>query len=354
MKEDIIGIEDILRDRDQFTIIDVRSPGEFQTGHIPGALSIPLFSNEERARVGTLYTQVSRESAMEEGLAIAGEKMRSLLEAGKKVAQGNLTQIVIHCWRGGNRSKAMSWLYNFSGLPVSRLIGGYKSYRTALHDYFEKTNFNFHILGGCTGAGKTEILESLKKLGAQVIDLERLAHHKGSAFGSIGESVQETTEQFENNLFLEFLSLDVSKPIWLENESKSIGRNQLPDALWHKMRESTLFTIEVDQDIRLNRALSYYAEPVDLEQLKLSFEKIKKRIGGLDFQTAMQALDNHDLRTAASIALKYYDKAYRFQLESWPAGKVVTLDACHDVNDTAGRLYEMTEERNKIYRISEV
>ena len=347
MKDDLVLIEDLLRDRHQYIVIDVRSPGEFNAGHIPGAYNIPLFSNEERARVGTLYTQVSREAAMEEGLVIAGVKMKLLLQAGKVIPNPANLPLIIHCWRGGNRSKAMAWLYNFAGVKAARLSGGYKSYRTALHDYFENTPFHFQILGGCTGSGKTEILESLKHLGAQVIDLERIANHKGSAFGSIGETPQDSSEQFENNLFLEFLAMDPGQPIWLENESKSIGRNQLPDALWHKMRESHLFSIEVDEDIRLNRALRYYSEPVDIDQLKISFEKIKKRIGGLDFQTAIQALDQHDLQTAAAIALKYYDKAYRFQLEDWPADKVTRLEECNDIHQTAVRLYELSNKKNK-------
>ncbi len=318
-------------------MVDVRSPGEFLAGHIPGAISIPLFSDEERAIVGTLYKQVSRDAAMEEGLAIAGAKMKSLLLQGKAQLSPD-RKMVLHCWRGGNRSKAMEWLFRFSGMPVMRLEGGYKSYRQTLHQFFTDNPFELFILGGCTGSGKTEVLAELKAMGEQVIDLENLAHHKGSAFGSIGEAAQPTTEQFENDIYHAFLQLDPSRPVWIENESQSIGRAHLPEGLWNQMRRSRLFAIEVDQDCRLDRILHDYSQTEDVFSLKVCFEKIQKRLGGLDFKLAMEALDKHDLRTAAALALKYYDKAYRFQLANWPAPMVVHLPMCNEVPDIATQL----------------
>ena len=339
---DKVDIREVLKHREDWQIIDVRSPGEYAAGHIPGAINIPLFTDEQRARVGTLYTQVSPESAFREGLDIAGSRMGWMIDSLKRSADPSRRKQLVHCWRGGKRSQAVQWLFNFSGAETIRLEGGYKQYRSFLQQFFTSNPFTLKKLGGCTGAGKTEILQALAVQGEQVIDLEYLAHHKGSAFGAIGEQDQPTTEQFENNLLEAFLGLDPDRPVWLENESKSIGKTHIPDGLWEAMREAVLYSIEVDIDIRLDRALKYYTEPVDLDKLRQSFEKIYKRLGGEAYQRALDALDQQDLRTAASIALTYYDKAYRFQISQWPHDRLVELGVCNDVEQTAQRLMACT------------
>lgn len=339
--EEAVLIADVIAHWDRWQIIDVRSPGEFIAGHIPGAVNIPLFTDEERAKVGTLYKQDSPDVAFREGLEIAGAKMTHLIDAVQPYRKIPEKDILIHCWRGGKRSKAIQWLFNFSGVPAYRLEGGYKLFRAALQSFFEGNTFELKILGGCTGAGKTEVLEELAKKGEQVIDLEKLAHHKGSAFGSIGEEEQPSTEQYANILFIAFLALNPAKPVWLENESKSIGRVYLPEGLWEQMRKSMLYTIDVDREVRLNRAIKYYCEPVNIELLKASFDKIHKRLGGLNYQQAIKALEANDLKTAADIALAYYDKSYTFQLGNWPADKVIRLEGCNDVATTASRLLHL-------------
>lgn len=338
--KDVLTVQELMAQPGQWQVIDVRSPAEFSDGHIPGAINIPLFTDEERAKVGTLYKQASPEAAMDAGLAFAGAKMKSLAKQGRAAAQKSGSKLLIHCWRGGNRSKAMEWLFRFTGLEVARLAGGYKSYRTALHTFFNELDLELNIVGGCTGAGKTEVLQHLRASGEQVIDLEQLAHHKGSAFGSIGEEEQPTNEQFENDLFFEFLQFDLTRPIWLENESKNIGKTYMPEGLWEKLRTSRLFALEVNEDVRLNRALRYYSEDVNMDSLKKCFERIRKRLGGLAYQQAIHALDEQDLRAAAAIALKYYDKSYRFQLANWPANKVVHFKECNDSAETARQLLQ--------------
>ncbi len=334
----VIGIGDVLSELQDWHIIDVRSPGEYLAGHIPGAINLPLFSNVERARVGTLYKQVSPESAMKEGLTIAGSRMNGLLEQAAPFLKDTRKQILIHCWRGGKRSEAIHWLFTFSGIPSMRLGGGYKSFRNSAQSFFNEIPFELKILGGFTGSGKTEILKEVASRGQQVIDLENIAHHKGSAFGSIGEETQPSNEQFENILFTAFISMDTSKPIWLENESKSIGRVYLPEGLWRKIKRSVLYNIEVDKEARLDRALKYYSNPANIELLTQSFDKIHKRLGGLEYQNAIKALVAGDLRTAASIALRYYDKSYTFQLHNWEPERVIHFTNCEAVQETADRL----------------
>ena len=339
--KDLVTIDEVMSHLRQWQFVDVRSPGEFKDGHIPGAINIPLFSDEERAIIGTLYKQVSPEAALKEGLKIAGSHMLSYLEAAKKINRDK-EGIIIHCWRGGKRSEAMHWLFNFGGLPSRRLDGGYKSYRQAIQAYFSQHRFDLRILGGHTGSGKTEILRALHTRGEQVIDLEQLARHKGSAFGSIGEEEQPTNEQFENDLLEAFLKLDPTKPIWLENESRNIGRVYMPEPLWLQMREAVLYHVEVTPDVRLDRVISYYAQPADSETLKHSFEKIRKRLGGLDYQLAIKALDEGDLRTAGAIALKYYDKSYSFQLSHWSPDKVRMVEECSRVEIAADKLIDIS------------
>lgn len=335
MMNEAVRIDEVLPDIHNWVIVDVRSPLEYLAGHIPGAVNIPLFSDEERARVGTLYKQVSPEAAMKEGLEIAGAKMNILLDQAAPLVLDSKKEILIHCWRGGKRSESVQWLFNFSGIASRRLEGGYKSFRNYAITYFNSIPNELKILGGFTGSGKTEVLKELYTRGHQVIDLEKLANHKGSAFGSIGEEEQPSNEQFENNLFMAFLFMDRTKPIWLENESKSIGKVYVPDGLWRKMKSSVLFNVEVDKEIRLDRILRYYSDPATTEILKESFDKIRERLGGLEYKNAIQALSDGDLRKAASIALWYYDKAYAFQVEHWSKDHIIHLHNCIDVAGTA-------------------
>jgi tRNA 2-selenouridine synthase len=333
-----VSIELLLANRDAWQVVDVRSESEFAQGHIPGAINIPLFNDEERAKVGTLYKQVSPEAAMREGLAIAGTKMVDLSEAGRRAKRKTPRKMLIHCWRGGKRSQAMEWLLRFTGVEVYRLTGGYKSYRNEVNAFFLKNNFRFNIVGGNTGAGKTEVLQELAMLDEQVVDLEKLANHKGSAFGAIGEAEQPSTEQFENSLYTAMLPMNPRKPVWLENESKNIGRVYIPDPMWRKMRNSVLYHMEVDREVRLDRVMKYYSEPLDHALLRESFEKIQQRLGGLEYKAAINALAANDLRTAAGIALQYYDKSYDFQMSKWPSEKVVRINGCNDPREAAEKL----------------
>ena len=209
-----LHIEKFLELAKQHPVLDVRSPGEYTHAHIPGAYSLPLFTDEERKLVGTAYKQQSREQAIKLGLDYFGVKMRKMVEevesvvsqqsavgkggAGLKTANC----ILVHCWRGGMRSAGVAWLLDLYGFKVYTLVGGYKKFRNHVLETFNLP-FNLKILGGYTGSGKTELLKTLKEKGERIIDLEGIAGHKGSAFGNIGLPKQPGQEMFENILALE-------------------------------------------------------------------------------------------------------------------------------------------------------
>ena len=214
-----INIEYFLELSKHYTVIDVRSPAEYKHAHIPGAYSLPLFSDEERAVVGTAYKQESREIAIKHGLDFFGPKMQKIVEEVESLVHSresgvrdselqtsNSKNILVYCWRGGMRSGAVGWLLDVYGFKVHTLIGGYKKFRTRVLDTF-KLPFDLKILGGYTGAGKTEVIKELERLGEHMIDLEDIAKHKGSAFGNIGMPDQPTQEMFENVLSIRLRTL---------------------------------------------------------------------------------------------------------------------------------------------------
>jgi tRNA 2-selenouridine synthase len=193
-----LGIPEFLGMASQYPVIDVRSPGEFNSGHIPGAFNIPLFDDSERASVGIKYKNEGRVPAILHGLDLTGPKMTLKLGEAITIAEGG--KLLVHCWRGGMRSEAMAWLFSLGGIETEILDGGYKNYRTHLLESLGAKR-NYIILGGLTGSGKTEILRTMGLSGSQVIDLEGIACHKGSAFGSLGQPPQPTSEHFANMLY---------------------------------------------------------------------------------------------------------------------------------------------------------
>lgn len=309
---EVIQIEQFLSLSAKFPVIDVRAPSEYEQGHIPGALSIPLFSDEERSIVGTAYKQINKESAMYKGLDFAGKKLVSLAKEGKKKAGNNKT-LLVHCWRGGMRSKSMAWLFETMDLNCYILGGGYKSYRSLIHEQFEQA-LKIRVLGGRTGSGKTDILFQLEGMGEQIIDLEGLAHHKGSAFGSLGEHPQPSTEQFENNLYQAISLLDHKRYIWIEDESRNVGRCVVPGDFFQQMRDSRILFLDISRELRATHLVKHYAG-FKAEELKECVLKISKRLGGDRTQEALESVDRADFHSTAMLTLHYYDKTYMFSLE---------------------------------------
>lgn len=313
MAELILAPGEFLDTRSERVVLDVRSPGEFAQGHIPGAVSFPLFNDAERAQVGTVYKQQGKEEAMLLGLKIVGPKMEKFVRDARKLAPHR--RLAVHCWRGGQRSGSMAWLFRQSGFDVVTLLGGYKNYRRHILESFEQVSLSMIVIGGQTGTGKTKILRALQGLGEQIIDLEALAHHKGSAFGAIGELPQPTVEQFENDLFEAMQYLDPLRRVWLENESRSIGRVFVPEGFWRHFKSSPLFNIEVPFECRIKNLVDDYTG-YSVAELEDAFCKIEKKLGGQHLKTALESLRAGDYAGAAAVALRYYDKTYRFGLEN--------------------------------------
>lgn len=311
-------------------ILDVRSPGEYLQAHIPGALSLPLFTDEERKVVGTSYKQHSRQQAIKIGLDYFGVKMKKMVEevellvaaislSTKKSKKNNPDQpinntVLVHCWRGGMRSAGVAWVLDLYGFKVFTLQGGYKAYRKWTRDQFEK-EYAIKIVGGYTGSGKTPVLEALKNKGNLMVDLEGIAHHKGSAFGALGEQPQPTQEMFENLLANELQIYNLSKTditqpfIFIEDESQRIGQLQIPMPFWNSMRKSPILFLDIPFDVRLDYLTAQYGK-FEKEKLVNAIIRIQKRLGGLETKNAINFLLENNPKESFRILLTYYDKWY--------------------------------------------
>ena len=338
-----LNIENFLDFADQHPVIDVRSPGEYLHAHIPGAISLPLFLDEERKIVGTLYKQQSREVAIKAGLDFFGVKMKGMVEAVEAMLAsahpGNVEHappskcVLVHCWRGGMRSGAVAWLLDMYGFKVYTLAGGYKAFRNRVLKQFLKHQ-DLKILGGYTGSGKTPLLHALNRKALAVIDLEGLANHKGSAFGAIGEDPQPSQEMFENLLAFELMKKAGGTAIWLEDESQRIGRLIIPNSFWDTMRNSPVYFLDIPFNERLNYLVTTYGN-FELQMLAESIARIQKRLGGLETKNALRFLLDGNIRDCFAILLKYYDKLYHKGLHNRKNYEsLLNIIPCSGVNST--------------------
>ena len=349
-----INIERFLELAKHFALIDVRSPGEYGHAYIPGAYNLPLFTDDERRIVGTSYKQENRETAIKIGLDFFGPRMKKMVEEVELIVNsresginnnvstpklrnkdsGLMTHnsLLIYCWRGGMRSAGVAWLMDLYGFKVYTLAGGYKKFRNYVLNTF-KIPFEFNILGGYTGSGKTEILKALEKGGESIIDLEEIAKHKGSAFGNIGLPGQPTQEMFENMLALDLRQKSMANdqrpiqteppgppftpdsyreqhsPLWLEDESQRIGDVNIPHELWKTMRTSRVYFLEIPFEERLKHVVEEYGA-LDKEKLLNCIVRIQKRLGGMESKNSINFLLDGNITECFRILLKYYDKWY--------------------------------------------
>ncbi len=322
MSPRLLAPEEFLRQAARCPVFDVRSPEEYRKGHIPGAFSLPLFSDEERCEIGILYKQSGRQAAIMRGLEIVGPRLTDyVLRVRSSTPSG---RILLHCWRGGMRSESLAWLLEKAGYRVGRLRGGYKVYRRHVLASFEQP-FRLLVLGGMTGSGKTEILQLLRERGEQVLDLEGMARHRGSAFGAMDDGRQPTVEQFENETSAALNSFDPGRRVWVEDESRRIGRVTINEALFRQMRSATVVRIDVPRELRVERLCRDYGrEPKS--RLAAAVGNISRRLGGERTGQVLQAIDEGDYALAAHAVLDYYDKTYLFGISKRNPSAIVDLN----------------------------
>jgi tRNA 2-selenouridine synthase len=302
----IISVPEFLTLRKSLPIVDVRSEGEYADGHIPGAVNLPILNNEERKAVGTDYKQKGQLEAIKTGFRLVGPRIIDIVNDAEQIADKR--ELLVHCWRGGMRSGNFCHFVGMAKMRTHQLRGGYKAYRQEALEAF-KLPLQLIVIGGSTGSGKSELLRALKEKGEQVLDLEKLANHKGSVFGGLMMPPQPTTEQFQNELFEEIHQLDISRRIWIEDESIAVGKIFLPLDLWHRMSSAPLVEVVVSKEDRIKRLVAEYgAAPKD--QFLASMEKIVKKLGGQHFNAAREKLMEGDMHSTIDILLTYYDKAY--------------------------------------------
>jgi len=319
-----IGIEDFAELRTESLVFDVRSPGEYTHAHIPNAYSLPLFTDDERKVVGTAYKQESKEKAIKIGLDYFGPKMRAIVEEVEELTKNTNKKILVHCWRGGMRSGGVAWLLDLYGFEVYQLSGGYKAYRNWVIGQFEKP-YDFKVVSGNTGSGKTYLLHKLENNGLQIVDLEGLAKHKGSALGGINQPPQPSQEMFENLLAEQLANKNIERPILLEDESQRIGNLNIPNIIWQKMKESDLGYLQIPFDARLKFLVKEYGD-LPQEELKNAVLRIQKRLGGLETKNTLRHLEDNDFSGCFGILLRYYDKWYEKGLNAKEKGKIFKLE----------------------------
>ena len=308
-----LSISEFVSMMEQYPILDVRSPSEYAHAHMKNAHSLPLFTDEERKVVGTAYKQQGKQPAIKLGLNYFGVKMTSMVSEVEALLASSSDPtnkvVLVHCWRGGMRSAGVAWLLDLYGYTVYSLVGGYKAYRNWVLDQFT-LEYTFKVIGGYTGSGKTETLHALRQLQEPIIDLEGLAHHKGSAFGNLGQPVQPSQEQFENLLAQALYTLGATHTYtWVEDESRRIGLVNIPSTLFDQIRKSKLYFLDIPFTQRLQFILEGYGK-YEKDKLMSAILRIKKRLGGLETKTAINFLIEDDVESCFKILLHYYDKLY--------------------------------------------
>ena len=309
-------------------IVDVRSPSEFSQGHLPGAINIPIFSDIEREQIGRSYKKESRLKAVLVGLQVVLPNISKLLKIILKTItnkKGGDKSLRIYCWRGGMRSGAFAWLARSIGIKTHLLQGGYKSYRKWVLNQFE-ADLPIRLIGGKTGTRKTDLLNYINQENIYVIDLEGIANHRGSSFGSLGMEKQPTTQQFENIIaesIDKFHKDKKAKEIWLEAESSSLGKCRIPNILYSKMKNAPILEIIKTNDERVENLVNVYSKNPQ-NKLEEAVEKIKKRLGPQRTQEALIAIKKKEWSKACEALLNYYDGCYEYELKK--TNKIDTID----------------------------
>ncbi len=308
-------------------LIDVRSPCEHASERIPGSINIPLLTDEERAIVGTLYAEQGEVAARILALRIISPKIPEIVDAVLEV-RGKGVSVVIHCWRGGLRSEAVASFLSVVGVDCWRLTGGYKAWRKHVLQDFSTDGYRFTaiVLHGRTGTGKTEILKHLQKSDFHILDLESLCHHRGSIFGGFGMAEQPTQKNFEGLLWQSLRNFEC-QPVFLEAESRRVGKLALPDFLLHKIESGRRILVTGSLPRRIKRLTGDYASIVN----------------GDDWQRALQALELLKENLGKANLLKIKEYAQTGNVDAIVEALLVThYDPLYDRHISKCSPYELT------------
>jgi tRNA 2-selenouridine synthase len=311
----------ILR-RDQFLaeldsydcIIDVRSPAEFALDHIPGAVNYPVLDNEERAKIGTLYKQDSPFAAKKLGAALVSRNIANHLE--KHFQEFPRTwRPLVYCWRGGERSGAFTHILNRIGWKAMQLEGGYQGFRRTVIDGLDEAakQFSFRVICGMTGSGKTRVLQEARDYGAQILDLEALAIHRGSVLGNEPNIEQPSQKGFETALWNALRALDPSRPVLVESESKKVGGLHIPDALMEKIRSGACIELRSSPQTRVSWLIrEYHHFLTDTDNFKAKLALLTAHYGKVQIAKWNEAIAAGQFSSLVEeLLIKHYDPSYQ-------------------------------------------
>ncbi|MGB8955256.1 MAG: tRNA 2-selenouridine(34) synthase MnmH [Tumebacillaceae bacterium] len=322
-------------------LVDVRSPSEFAESTIPGSVNVPLFTDEERAMIGTVYKQESPAAARRLAMLTVSPKIPQIVEQMEDLMKQG--ELVIFCWRGGMRSYAACTFMDLLRYPIKRLRGGYRAYRQLVVDQlgrYEGVASPVVVLHGMTGVGKTRLLLMLKERGHQVLDLEGMANHRGSVFGAIGLGKPHNQKTFEAQLWEGVRELDPNRPVFMEAESRRIGRSVMPEWLDQNKKEGTHVLITAPVAERVERLMEDYL-PHENEAVRIALadalETIRRRMSRDDFEEYQGYLNQHEYAAfTAKLLRDYYDPKYKHALSGYD-GEMITIDA-EDLDRAAEQL----------------
>lgn len=313
---ELINFDDFLSQGYQstlHTIIDVRSPSEFALDHIPGAINCPVLNDEERILVGTTYKQVGTFEAKKIGAALVARNISKHIENTFLEKEKTWTPL-IYCWRGGNRSGSMAHIFSKIGWPVLQLEGGYKNYRHFVNETIPQLcpHIKWKVIAGATGSGKSHLLQALEAQGAQVLDLEKLANHRGSVLGKIPDQTQPSQKMFESQIWYALHRMDKQKPIFIEAESKKVGDLRLPDAVYDSMHNGAYIQVEQAMTHRVDLLLQDYAHfELDIALLSQQLQCLLSLHGKKQIAHWTQLATQRQMRQLVQELLSlHYDPAY--------------------------------------------
>ncbi len=325
-------------------LIDVRTPAEYKKFHIPGAVNLPIFSNEEREVVGTTYKQKGTEAAKVLGISLVSPSLPEFYKRAKEIANGK--EFVVYCWRGGMRSKSLTTIYDMMGLPCRQLEGGIRAYRQKVTEGLDvKSNEEtpYVVLEGLTGTSKTEILNDLQKKGYPVVDLEGLAAHRGSVFGRVNLP-ERSQKEFEAKLFHRLEEIGDSPYYIIESESKRLGNIIIPDFILEGKQKGTRIQVHAPLSYRIQTILQTYHPEQHTDEIINAINKIEKRFSNEDRDVIYSAVAMNDYATIVErLLIYYYDPRYEhkaFENE----GDIVNLtydsleEGCRLVQNEVNRL----------------